>query len=163
MVTSTFDKNAALRLLSAIADPEIPVVSIEEMGMLRDVVITEQGCEVIITPTYTACPAMSIIAQDIKATLEKHGYNNVMVSTVYSPAWTTDWISEETKAKLRNYGIAAPGHSSCLKGRDGNDIVECPRCFSTRTTLISQFGSTACKALYKCDVCLEPFDYFKCH
>lgn len=158
-------KNEIFNILSTIADPEIPVVSIEEMGMLRDVFITNEGCEVIITPTYTGCPAMGIIEDDIKSTLAQNGIGNVKVKLVYSPAWTTDWMSAEAKEKMRKYGIAPPIKSSCNKWVEygKNELVKCPRCNSNQTQLISMFGSTACKALYSCDNCKEPFEYFKCH
>ncbi|MBK8698165.1 MAG: phenylacetate-CoA oxygenase subunit PaaJ [Saprospiraceae bacterium] len=158
-----YTKPQVLRMLVDVRDPEIPVLSIEEIGMLRDVVIHENSCEVIITPTYTACPAMAMIEKDIKLTLTAQGISQVKVTTVYAPAWSTDWMSSDTKEKLRAFGIAAPLHSGCAAAEDRPTIVECPRCFSTKTTLISQFGSTACKALYRCEKCLEPFDYFKCH
>ena len=151
-------------ILEGIVDPEIPVVSIREMGMLRDIILDQNSCEVIITPTYTGCPAMAIIEQDIIATLYQNGIEDVKVTTVYSPAWSTDWMTDETKEKLRQYGIAAPIHSSCSNWLKPNSLsVECPRCQSTQTKMISQFGSTACKALYQCQSCHEPFDYFKCH
>lgn len=160
----TYSKEAIRHILSEIKDPEIPVVSIEEIGMLRDVIVGEDGCEVIITPTYTGCPAMGIIEQDILATLHKHGVPNAKVRTVYSPAWTTDWMTAATKEKLRQFGIAAPVHSTCTNWSARSDVpVCCPRCNSAHTKLISQFGSTACKALYACNDCKEPFDYFKCH
>jgi ring-1,2-phenylacetyl-CoA epoxidase subunit PaaD len=162
--TKTYTKEDILFMLAGIVDPEIPVVTIEEMGMLRDVVITDDLCEVIITPTYTGCPAMGIIEHDIIHLLIQNGLPNVKVTTSYSPAWTTDWMSETTKEKLRNFGIAAPIHSSCVNWRHPNSaVVHCPRCNSTKTMIISQFGSTACKALYQCEDCKEPFDYFKCH
>ncbi len=165
MVTSNLHtKEDILRVLSDICDPEIPVVSIQEMGILRDVIIDDNRCEVIITPTYTGCPAMGIIEDDIVASIKRMGINQVMVNTVYSPAWTTDWMSDETKEKLRKFGIAAPLHSSCINWFQPNNVsVNCPKCNSANTQMVSQFGSTACKALYKCKDCQEPFDYFKCH
>lgn len=164
MVATRLTKEQVFHCLSNIVDPEIPVVTIQEMGMLRDVILTEEGCEVIITPTYTACPAMGIIEDDIRTALSKEGVENVKVTLVYSPAWTTDWMNEETKSKLRNYGIAAPLHSSCSSWMNtSTQAIHCPRCNSSHTTMISRFGSTACKALYACDDCKEPFDYFKCH
>ncbi|MFA7272492.1 MAG: 1,2-phenylacetyl-CoA epoxidase subunit PaaD [Crocinitomicaceae bacterium] len=163
MVKDLQSKEAIFQLLSQIVDPEIPVVTIEEMGMLRDVVITENACEVIITPTYTACPAMGIIEDDIQSVLRENGVENVTVTLVYSPAWTTDLMTEATKEKLKNYGIAAPMHSACSTWMTAAEHVTCPRCNSQHTQLISKFGSTACKALYACQDCLEPFDYFKCH
>jgi len=157
-------KEAILGLLASIVDPEIPVVTIQEMGMLRDVIVTEHSCEVIITPTYTCCPAMGIIEHDIVALLNAHGITPVTVTQALSPSWTTDWMSQGTKEKLRNYGIAAPPHSSCVNWLEPSQItVSCPRCNSKHTQLISQFGSTACKALYSCVDCKEPFELFKCH
>ena len=162
--TAPYSKEDILFILAGIVDPEIPVVTIQEMGMLRDVILMDDLCEVIITPTYTGCPAMGIIEHDIVELLIQNGVQNVKVTTSYSPAWTTDWMSDGTKEKLKNFGIAAPIHSSCTNWLNPKSvIVSCPRCNSTHTTMISQFGSTACKALYKCEDCKEPFDYFKCH
>ena len=163
MVIRAQTKESILRMLSVIPDPEIPVVNIREMGMLRDVVISEKGYEVILTPTYTGCPAMGIIEQDIKMTLEANGISPVSVKLVYDPAWTTDWMSDVAKEKLRIYGIAPPLHSSCNLGVFKNNIIKCPHCHSDDTVLMSRFGSTACKALYQCNNCKEPFEYFKCH
>lgn len=165
-MTVPYTKEDILFILAGIVDPEIPVVTIQEMGMLRDVILSDEYCEVIITPTYTGCPAMGIIEHDIIELLHQNGLANVKVTTSYSPAWTTDWMSEGTKEKLRKFGIAAPVHSSCvnwLKPLNDSQEVHCPKCNSTHTKLISQFGSTACKALYQCSDCQEPFDYFKCH
>ena len=163
MVVSGHTKEHIFHLLSVIHDPEIPVVTIFEMGMLRDVNITDKGYEVIITPTYSGCPAMGIIEQDIKMTLESKGVHPVTVKLVYDPAWTTDWMSSTAKAKLKEYGIAPPLHSSCSNDVFTNNIIECPHCHSDNTVLMSRFGSTACKALYQCNDCKEPFEYFKCH
>ena len=148
--------------ISEIPDPEIPVITIKELGILRDVKWHEDLLVVTITPTYTGCPAMEMIESQIKENLAIHGYANVRVDLTYSPAWTTDWMSEVAKEKLRNYGISPPVHSSCFKSFSALNIA-CPRCKSTHTRLISQFGSTACKALYQCEDCKEPFDHFKCH
>lgn len=152
-----------MRLLATIPDPEIPVVSIEEMGMLRDVVIDDGRVEVIITPTYTGCPAMGLIEADILATLHKNGLKNVSVRNVIEPAWTTDLMTDKAKEKLKAYGIAPPLHSSCNHDVFQHNEIACPRCESKDTVMISRFGSTACKALYQCNDCKEPFDYFKCH
>lgn len=159
------NKEQILNLLSQIPDPEIPVISIREIGMLRDVNVVDNNCEVIITPTYTGCPAMGIIEDDIKSVLLNNGVNNVSVKLVYSPSWTTDWMTTEAREKMRKYGIAPPVANTCVKsiGISEKPIVVCPRCSSKSTSLISQFGSTACKALYKCNDCKEPFEYFKCH
>lgn len=165
MVSSdTYTKDEILELLSEIKDPEIPVVSIQEMGMLRDVMYEHNHYTIIITPTYTACPAMGIIQHDILSTLKLHGISNASVKLVYTPAWTSDWMSPSTKEKLKQYGIAAPLHSNCANAfhvEDGS--VACPRCNSFHTKIISRFGSTACKALFRCNNCMEPFEYFKCH
>ncbi len=165
MVTKKFTREDIFKLLSFIPDPEIPVVSIKEMGMLRDVILSDEGCEVIITPTYTGCPAMGMIEDDIKRTLSENGVPSVKVKLVYAPAWTTDWMSLEAKDKMRKYGIAPPMSSACTKltAYGKHEFIKCPHCNSTNTELISMFGSTACKALYKCEHCKEPFEYFKCH
>jgi ring-1,2-phenylacetyl-CoA epoxidase subunit PaaD len=160
----TFTKDHIFKLLSEIPDPEIPVINIIELGILRDVQWNGETCKVVITPTYTGCPAMKVIEDDIRIKLKEIGIDKVEVELVYAPAWTTDWISEEAKEKLRAYGIAPPQHSSVdkkvLLGKER--VIKCPLCGSTHTEMISQFGSTACKALYRCLDCKEPFDYFKC-
>jgi ring-1,2-phenylacetyl-CoA epoxidase subunit PaaD len=157
-------KESIFSLLSEIPDPEIPVISILELGVIRDVIISGKDIEVIITPTYSGCPAMKQMEDDVRKKMQEQGFENIKISTVYNPAWTTDWLSEEAKLKLQKYGIAPPEESttdkSFLTGKPKN--VTCPRCKSKNTVMISQFGSTACKALYKCNECLEVFDYFKC-
>ena len=152
-------------LMHQIPDPEIPVIDIVELGVIRAVKLNNiSSVEITITPTYSGCPAMKQMEDDIRKQLNEAGFSEIKINTVYNPPWTTDWITQEAKVKLNNYGIAPPEHSSIdkgvLLGRDR--IVKCPRCSSTSTQLVSQFGSTACKALYKCSDCLEPFDYFKC-
>lgn len=150
--------------IAEIPDPEIPVITIRDLGILRGVEYNGGRCEVTITPTYTACPAMPMIEQQIKDICHHKGIDDVNVRTVYSPAWSTDWISEEAKEKLRRYGIAPPRHSSCNKVLyHKHEVVHCPRCNSIRTDLISRFGSTACKAYYQCHHCNETFEQFKCH
>lgn len=161
MVSTAYTREDILQLLSQIADPEIPVVTIQEIGMLQDVQMTDTGCEVIITPTYTGCPAMGIIEADIKALLDKHGINSA-IKLVYQPAWTTDNITDTAKEKMKKYGIAPPVHSGCNVA-NAEAHIACPQCGSSHTEQISRFGSTACKALYKCNDCKEPFEYFKCH
>ena len=151
-----------LKQIESIPDPEIPVINIKELGILRDVEFKGTSCFVTITPTYNGCPAMGMIEDQIKEILHNAGFTIVKVSLSYSPAWTTDWISQEAKDKLREYGIAPPTHSSCLINFEQVDVA-CPRCGSHQTKLISKFGSTACKALYQCEDCKEPFDHFKCH
>ena len=162
--TGSHTKQSVLEILSRIKDPEIPVLSIQEMGMLHDVKLSGDLCEVFIMPTYSGCPAMGIIEEDIYTLLKQEGFSNIKVTLVYSPTWTTDLMSESSKEKLRAYGIAAPVHSSCTNWLKPNDVeVLCPKCNSKHTELISRFGSTACKALYSCKNCSEPFEYFKCH
>lgn len=156
-------KEDILALLASIVDPEIPVVTIQEMGMLRDVVLHEDVCEVILTPTYSGCPAMGIIAADIKALLDEHVIKPNKVTLVYDPAWTTDWMSEQAKEKMKAYGIAPPVTSTCGNILKAENSIPCPQCGSSNTEVISRFGATACKALYKCLDCFEPFEYFKCH
>lgn len=150
-------------ILESVSDPEIPVLSIVDLGVVREVIALEDKVLVHITPTYSGCPAMNMIEMEIRAALLEKGINND-VKLVLSPAWTTDWMSEKGKQKLKAYGIAPPQDEDIsidtLFGKP--DQIECPHCNSKKTELISQFGSTACKALYRCKDCLEPFDYFKC-
>ncbi len=157
-------KEDILSLLENIADPEVPVLTIIDLGVVRDVIIkNEHEAEVIITPTYSGCPAMSMIAANIKMELLSHGFKQVQVTETLSPAWTTDWMTPQGKQKLKEYGIAPPQYSTLNNPHETDATVPCPICNSTDTILLSQFGSTSCKALYKCNSCLEPFDYFKCH
>jgi len=161
MVASLYER--ALQALSAVVDPEIPVLTIGDLGVLRAIHVTGNHVEISITPTYSGCPAMNMITLDIELALAKAGIRDVAVRTILSPAWTTDWISEDGRRKLRNYGIAPPNAGSGRRALFGDECVDCPRCGSSCTTLISQFGSTSCKALWRCEACREPFDYFKCH
>lgn len=161
MVVVQYDNKSIEELLSSIPDPEIPVVNILEMGMVRDILSTPDSCEVILTPTYTACPAMSMIEAEIKATLQSAGIRNVRVSYVISPPWTTDTMTDEVKEKLRQYGIAPP--VSRFQQEQDHHAIHCPRCNSANTSMVSRFGATACKAMYVCADCKEPFEYFKCH
>ncbi len=158
------NKETIRNLLHQIPDPEIPVISIVELGVIRDVLLDSKNIEVIITPTYSGCPAMKQMEDDIRKKLIEAGCETIKITTVYAPAWTTDWLSEAAKEKLRKYGIAPPEESttdkSFLSHQPKN--ITCPRCKSKNTAMVSQFGSTACKALYKCNDCLEAFDYFKC-
>ena len=157
------NKKLIYRYLSEISDPEIPVINIVEMGVVRDVLFHTSNIEIKLTPTYSGCPAMDMIHQLIKEKLYSKGYNDVVVTLVYKPAWTTDWMSDETKQKLTNYGIAPPvGKATSKKALISEELVSCPQCGSINTEMKSMFGSTACKALYVCKKCLEPFDYFKC-
>ncbi len=152
-------------ILASVTDPEIPVLTIQDLGIIRDVKMEGDAVEVVITPTYSGCPAMDFIAVNIKAALEEKGYPNVKITSVLSPAWTTDWMSEAAREKLKAYGVAPPQKGTIDKGQLFSEAkpIECPQCGSMDTVMISQFGSTACKAYYKCNSCKEPFDYFKCH
>ena len=150
-------------LLSKIPDPEIPVITISDLGILRDVSLKDDHVVVSITPTYSGCPAMHAIEQEIKKTLMENGVEGAEVKLVHAPAWTTDWLSEEAKEKLRVYGISPPGKVNGRNLLSGTREVACPRCGSLHVRLVSQFGSTPCKALYACKDCGEPFDQFKCH
>ena len=136
-------------VLREVPDPEIPVLSVVDLGIVRSV----DRDRVVITPTYTGCPATQVIERDVRAALDAAGYRDVGIDTVLAPPWTTDWISPEGREKLRAYGIAPPSRHE----------VKCPQCGSTQTEEISRFGSTPCKALWRCRSCLEPFDLFKCH
>ena len=147
--------------LEQISDPEIPVLSIVDLGVVRNVTLLEGNCVITITPTYSGCPAMNVIQDDILKLLTPSIHTKVEMTL--SPAWTTDWMSENGRNKLREYGIAPPEHEvdkSVLFAKP--TVVPCPKCTSSHTKMISQFGSTACKAHYQCLDCLEPFDYFKC-
>ncbi|MCB0397799.1 MAG: phenylacetate-CoA oxygenase subunit PaaJ [Flavobacteriales bacterium] len=158
------DKETIWQWLDSLPDPEIPVISIVELGMVRDVEVVGDNVVVTVTPTYTGCPAVKMIEDDIMKLLSGKGIAHPQVKSVNSPAWTTDWITSEAKKKLMDYGITPPPVSTEDKGAllDTPKEVRCPRCKSTNTLLKSQFGSTPCKALYICSDCLEPFDYFKC-
>ncbi|MCZ2458200.1 MAG: phenylacetate-CoA oxygenase subunit PaaJ [Chitinophagales bacterium] len=166
MITHPMDKRSIYSILEEVNDPEIPVLSIIDLGIVRDVKTTDDEVEVIITPTYSGCPAMDVMSENIKKTLIAHGIGNVKVTSVLSPAWTTEWMSEEGKRKLKEFGIAPP-HPIYKKKIERlfapAEQVQCPHCNSNNTHRVSEFGSTACKALYVCDDCKEPFDYFKCH
>jgi len=148
------DTGTVRRWLAVVTDPEIPVLSLEDLGVLRDIHWQDDTLVVTISPTYTGCPAMDRMRADIEATLRARGVQRLHITEQLNPPWSTDWISQKGLAALQAYGIAPPKHSG---------EVRCPQCDSANTTLISRFGSTACKALYKCEDCLEPFDYFKCH
>ncbi|CUI49228.1 phenylacetate-CoA oxygenase%2C PaaJ subunit [Achromobacter sp. 2789STDY5608621] len=153
--------------LQEVPDPEIPVLSVVDLGVVRDVAFEGDACVVVITPTYSGCPAMREITEDIRQVLARHGVGEVRVETRLSPAWTTDWMSEKGRAALKDYGIAAPAQQaidiSGISRRNAGPAIECPRCGSRDTRLVSNFGSTSCKALYRCVSCREPFDYFKTH
>ena len=150
-------------ILEQVSDPEIPVLSIMDMGVVRSAVIENDIVKVQITPTYSGCPAMDVIGDDIKTALKNAGYQSE-VELILSPAWTTDWITPRGRKSLEDYGIAAPLSAEADKDvlLHGKRMVKCPQCHSTNTRLVSQFGSTACKAQFQCNDCHEPFDYFKC-
>lgn len=157
---------AIWKILDTVSDPEVPVLSVTDLGIIRDVVIKDGGIEIVITPTYTGCPAMDMISMNIRIALLSHGYKNISIRQVLFPVWTTDWMSEEGKKKLKEYGIAPPNPSQQVCTSElfqQEESVQCPRCNSWRNHRISEFGSTACKSLFQCDDCKEPFDYFKCH
>ena len=160
------DSQSIWNYLEEIKDPEVPVLSIVDLGIVRDVSIDDQRVVVTITPTYTGCPAMDMIAASIKMELMARGFAEVLVKFVISPAWTTDWMTEKGKLQLKEYGIAPPNPRQQVcndKLFAPDEAVQCPHCESWHTRRISEFGSTACKALYQCEDCKEPFDYFKCH
>ena len=153
------------KILSEIPDPEIPVIKIKELGILREVKVEGEKVFITITPTYSGCPAMRLIEDQIKEVLHENKIESFEVKSVLSPAWTTDWITDEAKQKLEDYGIAPPEKGSpnkSLLDPFGPKDIRCPHCKSKDVKMVSQFGSTACKAHYKCIECLEPFDYFKC-
>lgn len=150
-------------LLNEVFDPEVPVLSVVDLGIVRSVEEIEEVVHVTITPTYIGCPAMQTIEKDIRVKFKDKGINNFIINTAISPAWTTDWMSEEGKRKLKAYGIAPPQNEPDKSVLFPDPItVPCPQCEATDTKMISQFGSTACKAHYQCSQCKEPFDYFKC-
>ncbi len=157
------------QLLDDINDPEIPVLSIIDLGIIRSVTVNKHMIdsvqEVFIeyTPTYSACPAVDMINMEIRSSLQAAGFTNITLEQKLFPSWTTDWMSEIGKEKLKKYGIAAPIGKSCDNQLLTDLTIDCPQCGSKQTTLVSAFSSTACKALFKCNTCLEPFDYFKCH
>jgi len=158
--------------LAEVPDPEIRVLSIVDLGIVREVAWSDAGgraeCVVTITPTYSGCPATAVIAESIVTALRDHGVADVRLETRIAPAWTTDWLSDAAKRKLKQYGIAPPAQQAVAVGAIGRGArtdpdVDCPRCGSSRTQCSSWFGSTPCKAMYRCLDCLEPFDHFKCH
>ncbi len=160
------ERQKAWNIAATVCDPELPVLTIADLGILRDVEVTqEHGVRVTITPTYSGCPAMDAIRDDLKAAFAKEGYTNTQVDLVLAPAWTTDWMTDAGKAKLQEYGIAPPSGRAAAARHAGpirlTLAVKCPQCSSLNTRELTRFGSTSCKALYVCQDCLEPFDYFK--
>jgi ring-1,2-phenylacetyl-CoA epoxidase subunit PaaD len=158
-------------LLETVNDPEVPVLSVIDLGIIRNVQIEQSEANsyksiITITPTYSGCPAMDVISMQIRIVLLEAGFTSIEIKQVLSPAWTTEWMSAEGKDKLKAYGIAPPQYKQAVCTPDAfqaEEAIQCPQCNSWNTTMVSQFGSTACKALYKCEDCKEPFDYFKCH
>jgi ring-1,2-phenylacetyl-CoA epoxidase subunit PaaD len=157
--SAQIDKAQLYKILSTVVDPEIPVLTLQDLGVLRDIDMNDGTVEVTITPTYAGCPAMEMMRADIHTALAQAGFQKVKVRQVLSPAWTTDWMTDAGRQKLRAYWIAPPVETSCGKT---TGVIECPQCNSVDIKRISEFGSTACKALYQCQACREPFDYFKC-
>lgn len=166
MTVHTIDKKTIYSYLEEVKDPEVPVLSIIDLGIVRDINLNQDELEVILTPTYSGCPAMDMITATIKIELATLGFKKVKVTQVLSPAWTTEWMTEEGKRKLKEYGIAPPNPKQQVCNQKlfaAAEAVQCPQCNSYHTRRISEFGSTPCKALYQCEDCQEPFDYFKCH
>jgi ring-1,2-phenylacetyl-CoA epoxidase subunit PaaD len=169
----TEEKSRIWKILERVMDPEVPALSVVDLGIIREIRTRDSGrmevlpeIELSITPTYSGCPAMEVIRQDIRSSLLQSGYPEVRIDTVLSPAWTTDWMSEKGKEKLKAFGIAPPAPRQQVCDRmlfHEEESIQCPQCNSYHTSLISRFGSTPCKALYRCNDCQEPFDYFKCH
>jgi len=157
-------KDRALEILDSVKDPEVPVLSVVELGVVRDAVVSGDAVTVTITPTYSGCPAMRVIEDDIRTALGAAGFRDVTIKTVYAPAWTTDWMSEAAREKLRVYGIAPPhlvGAGPLVPLGPTVRTVECPFCGSSNTTTASEFGATACKSLHVCHACRQPFEHFK--
>lgn len=160
------DEQNVWKWLRDVRDPEVPVLSVLDLGIVRDVRISADGeLTVVITPTYSGCPAMDVIGMNIRMAMAGRGFSKVDIEMQLSPAWTTDWMSEEGKVKLREYGIAPPVRMANTESAlfDDERLVPCPRCGSQDTKLVSQYGATACKAMYQCNHCHEPFEHFKCH
>lgn len=166
ITTKKISEQEIRSILEEVKDPEVPVLTVIDLGIIREIKINDENVEIVITPTYSGCPAMDVIKINIQMTLLSRGLKNVRVTQVLSPAWTTDWMSGEGKQKLKEYGIAPPNPKQQVcdeKLFAAAEAVQCPHCESYHTRRVSEFGSTACKALYVCDDCKEPFDYFKCH
>jgi ring-1,2-phenylacetyl-CoA epoxidase subunit PaaD len=162
-VTAAPSLDMARAALATVTDPEIPVLTLDDLGVIRDIAVTEGDVTVTITPTYSGCPAMTAMALDIEVALARAGFGKVSVKQVLSPAWTTDWMTDAGREKLLAYGIAPPAAKASRRALFAeDDPLSCPRCRSHQTTKLSEFGSTSCKSLWRCDACLEPFDAFKC-
>ncbi len=163
-------ETAVWEILETVSDPEVPVLSVVDLGIIRKVAVIAEAPEVLvslfITPTYSGCPAIDMMNIQIRMALLEAGFKNIRIDQILSPAWTTDWMSKKGKEKLKAYGIAPPHLQKTNASQDSfqdDEVIACPLCNSVHTRLVSQFGSTACKALYQCNDCKEPFDYFKCH
>ena len=162
-MTAVTNFSEILDWLREVKDPEVPAVDVVGMGIVRHAEADEEEARVTITPTYSGCPAMQVIEREIQTTLEKRGFARVIVKTVLAPAWTTDWMEEETRAQLKAYGIAPPAKTcNTSPFQDNDEKVSCPFCDHSEVSLRSRFGSTACKALYYCNGCHQPFEQFKC-
>jgi ring-1,2-phenylacetyl-CoA epoxidase subunit PaaD len=163
--TPVLDEAAIWTILEAVNDPEVPVLSVVDLGIVRKVEVVAGRIEIIITPTYSGCPAMDAISMDIRLKFMENGIRNIHIQQQLSPAWTTDWMSENGRTKLKAFGIAPPNPKQqfCKDELFVEEAVPCPRCESYHTQLVSQFGSTACKSMYRCLECKEAFDHFKCH
>lgn len=163
--TMTTEEAQLWHILEEVKDPEVPVLSILDLGIVRNLSYNDGNINIIITPTYSGCPAMDTISMDIRLKLIEKGYRRVSIQQQLSPAWTTDWMTEEGKQKLKAFGIAPPNPKQqfCTSEMFREEAVQCPHCNAYHTELISQFSSTACKAMYRCLDCKEAFDYFKCH
>ena len=162
-ISKNIQEQKIWKMLEEVYDPEIPVLSVIDLGIIRKVNADSDPIEITITPTYSGCPAMDVISMNIRLAMVQNGFDKVKISQQLSPAWTTDWMTETGKQKLNSYGIAPPVSKTFDKEYLENIFVPCPLCHSKDTRLISEFGSTSCKALYQCNDCREPFDYFKCH
>ena len=166
MSAATLTRDDVFAILDEVKDPEVPVLSVVELGIVRDVALDGAAVTVTITPTYSGCPAMRVIEEEITAALEARGASRVLIATVYAPAWTTDWMSAGAKEKLRAYGIAPPGRTEgdslvMLTRAPAVERTPCPYCGSVKTEMRSEFGSTACKAIWYCRGCEQPFEAFK--
>ncbi|MEX2177550.1 MAG: 1,2-phenylacetyl-CoA epoxidase subunit PaaD [Gemmatimonadaceae bacterium] len=162
--TPALTRDAIYAILNEVMDPEVPVLSVVELGIIRGVEVDGNGVTVTVTPTYSGCPAMKVIEDDIVAAIRAHGVDEVQVKTTFTPAWTTDWIPAEAREKLRAYGIAPPGaaeHDAPVAIGRRRPVVRCPWCGSGDTELRSEFGSTACKSIHMCRGCDQPFEEFK--
>ncbi len=163
MIDTAYIAPEILHILESVMDPEIPVLNVVDLGVIRDVHVKDNEVTIKLTPTYSGCPAMDVIGDDLQRAFKKANYNT-HIALIMSPPWTTDWITPRGRDALEKYGIAAPLEETADKDVLLNDkkLVKCTHCGSKNTKLVSQFGSTACKAMFQCEDCLEPFDYFKC-